>query len=334
MTRMTPTTLVSTTPRTCSGVTTLGSWGIPPVMAALLTRTSRPPSASSWAAARRRSCRQSRQGHPNTSSPSACSLSTASSRRPACGADADGNPRRANNGDLVTDAHLLAPVTSAVLVLLSCVVSGVLSGVPRSCPRRRALPRPGQVGVPPPVSPQVNTYPRRGGDPRAALLRRRRRGARQARRPAPGDGPAAAVARDRPAHDDAWAPTCSSVRRGAASPTPVRRSCVRQGRARWWKRPSGGPAAPSGRPGVPRWCSPPRPVRRAEELMASCSTPTPPGPTPSTSVVLSPPGHRAAMLRDGRAGRRDPAPALRRHQRVRRRRADGRGGAILPAGHP
>lgn len=83
VTRMTPITLVSMTARTVAGSTVVGVCGEPPVIAALLTRTSSLPtrSAISSAAAATLASSATSSGTPKASIPAARSFSTAVSRR-------------------------------------------------------------------------------------------------------------------------------------------------------------------------------------------------------------------------------------------------------------
>ena len=229
---------------------------------------------------------------------------------------------------------LLAPVTSAVFFCRCCSQSCldlVLAPVRRSKTDRVAVRyRSG-------MTPGRAAYSRRRGDPRAALLRRRRRGvARRPGRRATRDGPAAAVAGDRPART---APRRRPVRPYAAGRdahrAPARRCCARAGRrSPRSRRPSGAPAGPpqaAGRASVVLTAK----AGASSELMAKLLDAYAAEPDAvDVEVVLSPPGHQAPMLRDGRADVAILHRPFDDTERVRRGRAAGRGAGADPARRP
>lgn len=117
VTRMTPKTLVSSTVRMLSISTRVGSCGITPVIPALLTSTSRPPtySSTSAAAAATLSSDVTSSGTPNASTPLARSLATASLRRSSSRAPTPTRkPCAPRPSAIANPMPLLAPVMSTV----------------------------------------------------------------------------------------------------------------------------------------------------------------------------------------------------------------------------
>ena len=188
------------------------------------------------------------------------------------GAEADAEPEAGEaRGDLVADALVGAGDQRGprlgLVVLVVWVLFSVVFGMPRSCSPRagRVQDRSGRCSIPGRYRSRCGVASR-DGDPRAALLPRRRRGvARRPRRRAPRDGPAAAVARDRRA---GAAPRRRPVRAYAARGDAHRRggdpAARGAGRARRGRgRRAAHPSYRRGRRPRARWSSPPRPARRA-----------------------------------------------------------------------
>ena len=120
---------------------------------------------------------------------------------------------------------------------------------------------------------------------------------------APGDGPTSAVAGHRPARTPPRGRPCSSALRGH-DPHERRRdpAATRAGRLSLRsRRPSGAPAAPSRRSGRASVVLTAK-AGASSELMAKLLDAYAAEPDAvDVEVVLSPPGHQAPMLRDGRA---------------------------------